>query len=162
MLNNIMRYHSFINYIGWILMKFLLTALLLTISINSFSQEERSPRFSCTETESGEKYFVLVGNEFPQIPDLDYSSQLQLVEQKYYFDGTAALYDIFTIKSISKNSFETEVMSMENQGIDLGDISLKMDESGKLVQTFIMPDEHSDFLGIEDTTMTIEFNCKPF
>lgn len=143
-------------------MKFILTALLLTLSISAFSQEERSPRFSCTENDSGEEYYVLVGNKFPQIPNLDYSSQLQLIEQKYYNDGTAYLYDIFTIKSISQGTFETEVLDLETEGIDLGKISLKMTNDGKLVQTFIMPAEHAEYLGIEDTTMTVEFTCTKF
>jgi hypothetical protein len=143
-------------------MKLLITAILLTLSMNSFSQEERSPKYSCTENETGELYYVLIGNKFPQIQDIDYSSQLQLVEQKYYEDATAYLHDIFTIKNSTDSSFETEVLELENQGIDLGKISLKMDESGNLTQTFIMPDEHAEYLGITETTMEIKFTCKNF
>jgi hypothetical protein len=143
-------------------MKLIVITFLLTLSINAFSQEERSPRFSCTENESGEEYYVLVGNSFPQIPNLDYSSQLQLVEKKYYNDGSSSLYDIFTIKVQTDSSFETEILDMQTEGIDLGSISLKMDKNGNLVQTFIMPDEHAEYLGIEDTTMMVEFKCTRF
>jgi hypothetical protein len=143
-------------------MKILLTALMIAFSMNSLSQEERSPKFTCVENESGAEYFVLIGNKFPQIPDRDYSSQLQMVEKDNYYEGTAYLQDIFTIKNITENSFETEVLQMENQGINQGSISLKLNNDGKLIQTFIMPDEHAEFLGIEDTTMILEFSCSAF
>ncbi len=143
-------------------MKLLFTAILLTLSINSFSQEMRSPKFTCTENDSGAEYFVLVGNQFPQIPNLDYSSELQLVESKYYYDGTASMDDIFTIKNITDTSFETEILDLETEGIDLGKISLKMTSDGKLTQTFVMPKEHAQFLGISDPNMKVEFTCGKF
>lgn len=146
-------------------MKFVLGTLLMAISIVTFSQEMkemRSPKFKCSENESKAEYYVLVGNAFPQIPDLDYSTQLQLVESKYYYDGTASMEDIFTIKNITDNHFETEVLDLKMEGIDLGKISLKMTNDGKLKQTFVMSEVNAQIMGVSERNVVTKFTCEKF
>lgn len=144
-------------------MKFVLGTLLMAISIVAFSQEMkemRSPKFTCTENESKAEYYVLVGNAFPEIQNLDYSTQLQLVESKYYYDGTASMEDIFTIKNIADTRFETEVLDLKMEGIDLGKISLKMTSDGKLKKTFVMSEENAQQFGMTERSEVTEFTCK--
>lgn len=69
-------------------MKKLLIMASLLLSFNSFAQEMHSPQYKCSDISTGEIHHILLGNEFPQIPEIDWSEELRIVSPEQYVSGS--------------------------------------------------------------------------
>ena len=68
-------------------MKKLICALAILTSIASYANETHSPQFEChTTAEPDKKMFLLIGNEFPQSPNLDWSHQAYFAPKESYYN----------------------------------------------------------------------------
>lgn len=55
--------------------QFLLITALVGFVLSARAQETHTPQYKCIG-HNGEQFHILIGNEFPQIPDLDYSHEI--------------------------------------------------------------------------------------
>lgn len=83
---------------------FLLVALGL-ISIAAKSNEMHTPQYKCTSAIGGDLY-IMVGNDFPQIPDLDWSNEIKIStpSQALHCEETK-IDNIFTLQAFDNGDF---------------------------------------------------------
>lgn len=77
-------------------MKYIFFALFFITSVKVMANETHSPQFKC-EQAGGETVYILMGNEFPQIPDLDWSHEIYLASGEQYFNGSFRNNELYTI-----------------------------------------------------------------
>lgn len=69
-------------------MKKLIGLLVLISTTSAFAQETHSPQFECHQSQSPEtKKYLMLGNEFPQIPEIDWSHEAYFADKDKYPSG---------------------------------------------------------------------------
>ncbi len=120
---------------------------LITLSAAK-AQETHTPQYKCVG-HGGESFHILIGNSFPQIPDLDYSNEIVIATPQQYLgcDGTqepakfelANNFDekngVDTGKFVSLDSFRTQAITMKN-GTEM---SIELMDGEMYVEVFNVP-----------------------
>lgn len=88
-------------------MKYLIITLLVAFCINAQAVEPHSPQFKCLSAESTEATYILLGNAFVQIHDLDWSKEIYLATANEYTSGSYQNNELYLIQS----STSTEIVA---------------------------------------------------
>lgn len=79
-------------------MKKLIGFIFLLSTLSAFAQETHSPQFECHEASSpDQKKYLMLGNEFPQIPELDWSHEAYFADKEKYPSGQYKLTSLYII-----------------------------------------------------------------
>ncbi len=107
---------------------------LVLVSVNSFAQETHTPTYKCTHPQTQKVLYVLIGNEFPQIPDLGWKDEVHLATAEEYLHlGGAAEENKYIIQTQDTYGLETQVNSYNRSIILNYDSSLEIYEDSVLI-----------------------------
>ena len=94
----------------------LLILLFSTFSFTVFAQETHTPQYKCTNIQTKQVKYLLIGNEFPQISSLDWSHEVKIATKEEYLNGMTQSKNTFDFDYHSHYGFETHV---NNNGLKL-------------------------------------------
>ena len=115
----------------------ILSSFLLCLS--AWSQETHSPQYKCTNIEDEEVKYVLIGNSFPQIPDLDYSHEVILADKDEYAGQTSPDFTYEFKVMPSENGFLTHKNEIDFGADQKAHSYLILNESYDLTHTLELP-----------------------
>jgi hypothetical protein len=93
--------------------------ILLSISLYSgllFAQEAHSPQYKCQlDSDNTIVKYILVGNKFPQIPDLDFSNEVIFVEAQEYASSNYPEEMKFNLIDKDGINFQTDINIIDSE-----------------------------------------------
>ena len=112
-------------------MRFFLILIFWLIATCAWANESHSPRYKC-QFKNQEDIFVLIGNKFPQIPDLDWSHEIYLATAQEYLDGSYRNNELYTISQSTRTEITAINLSKPEQILVLSELSLQVREGETL------------------------------